>query len=79
MPARCDCGRFARYDAGQAKWWCDRCERRVVIPCAADGCVLGAGHAPIPHRAENGYEWASFAPAGTDTKLSVALRAMAHG
>ena len=28
---KCDqCGRFARFDAYYARWWCDRCERQPV-------------------------------------------------
>lgn len=25
------CGRFARYDAYHARWWCDNCDRRVPV------------------------------------------------
>jgi hypothetical protein len=76
MPVRCDCGRFAAFDAYYDRWWCDRCERRVAIPCKADGCVLGSGHAPSPHRAANGYEWASFTP-GAVVKMKEDLSAPA--
>lgn len=36
--------------------------------CYADHCVLDQGHEPEPHRARNGYEWASAHPqrAGRD-------------
>lgn len=26
----CSCGRYARYDAHYARWWCYRCARAVV-------------------------------------------------
>lgn len=32
MSVRCSCGRFARWDAYYARWWCDRCARSVPTP-----------------------------------------------
>ena len=44
MSVHCDCGRFARYDAYYARWWCDRCDRAVTPSTEGDDSRPAASH-----------------------------------
>lgn len=48
---RCpDCGRFARYDAYYARFWCDYCDRivRPTLPVESLGVVATENRIPSP-------------------------------